>query len=655
MPIEPCLEWAYNALRDYNKECDFFDYEFDVFDKVGVTVVLMGATQQGKTSLALRLLGAEPSQITELDKALGGSSKVGRSRTRSTTILTASGSSSYKEDLKKLTQKVLKNESNPCKELHLDLPLDGGKGTRITRIVDLVGLESRTETAEKRKFAEEEAAKWLQRADLKIVVVKVNSITDIVIGKNSWAYRKELRNLFGYWHIDPHTSFIAVTFAWENTKRQVFNGRSQQELLQQESPLKVHQETTLLLKETLKAEFAKETGSEKLTFPNVTVLPFSLPPEIDMNDPRASKIYYATELSFDVIKKRVLYEKPLVFKLKSVFAHPRKIAADKLAEITALESIIEDYEREKEGDKSKQTDEQSILENCKCEVKKVKKHIALSKKSPDVIISYIMEELYRISKLEFPSIEKMRENADWRLFGGDQHSMKENIQYKMQKEYEYLTSKVLNLHKKIRKIPNIPDNIKSTLPYDQINDIITVALESRRNRFSMPYIERVLPDRWHKDDGWGNAVFYLKNHYRRQINSVRSVSKKKLERLFASHDFLNASGSLVKSEAFVTNYEIQKGEIKRARAKRERKIKQLSKDVNSATKMIGKLQKRLESTLQYKYFLSSNYVKYWNSRIALLNSSTVDDIRRIDTLGELVNATELFEEITEFATHESVK
>jgi len=658
MKTESCLEWAQKSLSDYLKQSGLPEDEIEYFEKDEITVALMGATQQGKTSLALRLLGATPSQIPDLDRALGGNSEVGRSRTRSTTILSAVGSDCYEERLEKITKVILENESNPAQELHIELPLDGGGKANITRVIDLVGLESRSETESGKALAKQETRKWLQRADLKLVVVRASAITSIIESKDTkfCSYRSDLRDLYGYWRVDPLTSFIGITFAWGDTKREVINGLAHEEFLAKADPSELQRETSKHLLKVLTEEFRKENELEEISFPEVSVLPFSLPPDVDMTDPIQQKIFNATELSLDIIRSRVSKQKPLVFKLKSAFSHPRKFELDLATKLAKLEEMQAQYDSVANSWELTINSERSAIEKAKSEIKSLennKKQLAKLMKAVVKAVEECIVDTLDNRVCRFPDIETLRQGG--KIFGRKKW-MREKILRMLTHNHEIIRSSVTQC---ILDFPRyskseFPHQISGRVPYHSIAEDVSVCFQSRSDALTMEVIEEVLPNRWHKDDGWNDAETALSQMFAVQTWQAKNEAVRVIRYRFTKTGYFGVSKELSKKkDLFAKGLELHEKELEEKESVRDSSLKSAADEIRRIQEAIEETKKKLSSAHGYKETITNNYLEYWNKTIMSINSKGADALLRLEKIVELRDAANLFQELTEFSTHQT--
>jgi len=656
MMTESCLEWAQKSLSDYLKQSGLPEDEIEYFEKDEITVALMGATQQGKTSLALRLLGATPSQIPALDRALGGNSMVGRSRTRSTTILTAVGSDRYEERLERITKVILENESNPAQELHIELPLDGGGKANITRVIDLVGLESRSETESGKALAKQQTRKWLQRADLKLVVVRASAITSIIESKDTkfCSYRSDLRDLYGYWRVDPLTSFIGITFAWGDTKREVINGMAHEEFLATANPSELHRETSKHLLKVLTEEFRKENELDEISFPEVSVLPFSLPPDVDMTDPIQKKIFNATELSLENIRTRVSEQKPLVFKLKSAFSHPRKFEFYLTTKLANLQGMQEQYDSLANSWELKISSESAAIQKAKSEMKSLennKKQLAKLMKAVVKAVEECIVDTLDNRVCSLPDIEGLRQGKS---FWTPKKSMREKILSILTLNHETVRSSVAQciLDFPVEKKSDFPHQISVRVPFHSIAEDVSVCFQSRSDALTMEVIEEVLPSRWHKDDGWNEASTVLSQLFAYQVWEAKNEAVGVIRNRFTKTGYFGVSRDLnKKKKLFSRGLELHEKELVEKEAERDSLLNTATEEIRGIQKAIQETEKKLSVAHGYKEMLTNNYIDYWNKAINSINTKEADALFRLETILELMDAASLFQELTEFSTH----
>jgi len=651
MDYNPCLEWAYKAHRDYLKGIGVEEEDQEAFLKDEVTVVLLGATQQGKSSLALRLLGAEPDQIPVLDEALSGRDRiVGRSCTRATTILQATGCDDLEKKLDRIAEKVRRNETDANNELHLELPLDGGRTTGIKRVVDLVGLESRTDTEEEQKLAREQTKKWLRIADLKVVVVRASSITDIVIGRYSYAYNTELKELFGYWHVNPHTSFIAITFAWEDTSAYQNAGQELADLLEGSfPPEEIHKRTERFMRDVLRMEFEKETTQETLP-EKISLLPLCLASNINLEDCKERLKYEATEISLELIRKRITEEQPLMFRLKSAFDHPRKIEWEIKRDLERLEKkqALLKKEMDEHINEISMEDEKLNL-NCD-EIQDAESNLQTIQELPERLAICLRNSLCNCD-ISLPSIEGLREHKGGFL---DPHksNMKKHIMYLWHATLQRTFSKILDSIRDliessaVSESDSIPAELRSVLKSNRMRNVMQQQLLYLE--LSIDQLEMLLPERWHKDDGWPAAQRKLTGLFKRGLNSIEddlvTQAKNTLEDSQAYAACLQERKRCLR--LFQSDSNIEQTEIEQMRLKREESIRNLEAEIAPIENEIEKNRGALNTARRYRHILSDHYHIYWDDRVSALNSETTPTEARIEILCELAQSTVFFKELT---------
>jgi len=647
-PTEGSLQWAYNALSEYRQSLDIPFDDIDAFSKDSITVVLMGATQQGKTSLALRLLGAKPSDIPALDKALGGDTSVGESRTKSTSILTAVGKSDFQEKLDIVSKIVRENSSNPSDELRLDLPIKKGL---VTRVIDLVGLESRSK--KEQGIAEKQAQKWLQLADIKIVVVRASSITDIIIGNYSYTYNQKLKEIFGYWRVDPATSFIAVTFAWYDTEDVLFEKLTFNQLMNLEDCKVINTEMSKMLKDTLRNEYIKEKSNTAQDFPDVTILPFSLPPKINMNDSLEAKIFYATEHSLQVIHHRVETEQPLMFKLKSAFAFPLKIEKELLESRDRLLRGAKEYKEEKIKFEKDDKEDRDEYDKSKDDLEKIKNEKDYLDQLPNEIASWVRSRIkanvifgYRFNR------KAGLENKPWHRGSKKwlRMRLKDRCVHCIQVVKACVSDELRKMEMKYRR-SNSSIAFNEIAPKYMIRKIILSGLSDLD--VSIDDIEHYMLGKYNKNDSdWGKSYDRFRRFFLQEIdNRLIGIEKDLREFVKNSTEYQNhlkkieRSYNLHKENKFIVSEDNEK-----STQARHTILNSKMKLIAGLSKEIELNRKKLSAARKYKEIICNSYSLYWNKRVQELNNEDISDNERINILTELYHSQKFFEEIRVFSS-----
>lgn len=575
---------------------------------------------------------------------------VGRSSTRSTSILRAVGSENYSKKLNRLTKQVLDDETNEKDELWLELPLDGGEGTRITQVIDLVGLESGTETPEKKRLAREQAKKWLQRADLKVIVVRASAITDIV--PDSYAYNEELKDLFGYWCINSDTSFIAVTFAWEDTKEELFKGKRLSNMLKKASPEDVQIQTIQRLQEVLRAEFTK--GNTNQEFPNVTILPFSLPQQINMEDPIELKKFKATEVSLESLRIRVTKEIPLMFKLKSAFTHPKKIEGDIRREIKRLENKQEHVDDLSAIHQQKVIEEKYEIEQSNDDESEIRAKLKALSSCPTLIVKCIERTISNSARLNLPNIDQLRKRYQPRtIFYSHQGAMKDGIRDIWQLHFDGIRSSLTTALRKLGDDDKsgFPKDLRSVLTSQKLRNMFKSRVQLYISLFEdNNELDRIIPRNWHKNEGWLIARGKLREFCSScAYEMVKDIKQDSSNIITKDQTFLTLLNKIrERSELYEKRTSVRNNEIQLSHLQRESEIKLLDSEVKLHENELKELRRNLQNAMGYKDILSYHYKRYWNERVEEINS-TGCDLRKVELLGEIHASTELFEEITCFA------
>ena len=267
-----------------------------------LVAVLIGEAQEGKTSLALRLLGAHAKDYNKLYSVLRGRRPYGKSATQVATIYEATG-----EEMTEKCLALIKNEVDKAwntrpkpDNLHLRLPLNGDLAATV---VDLVGLGPREE--EEREQARELAKKWLYLADLLIYVCRVDHISNLTPPD----YR--IKEIMDRWRIDKDTAIFAITYAYElHSKREILTSINH--------PEELFAKAQSLCQESLVKQFSQE--EKDITANN---LPLVLPLCLKYGG-KTEPIIEATEYGLGIIK-RLVSDNPIRFRVRAGFTYPKQL------------------------------------------------------------------------------------------------------------------------------------------------------------------------------------------------------------------------------------------------------------------------------------------------------------------------------------------
>jgi hypothetical protein len=201
------LSWGRRALREISS------VESGSTSVEGCLIVLVGKSQVGKTTLAMRLLGASPKEAGALSGKLRGGSLVGDSGTPSTSLYVATGRlrdpkawENHLSGLEKQANRVrngLTDRSVDSVETY-NICVDGGLAASI---VDTEGLEPRNESERERSL--EAVKKWLNRADFALYVSSADLIQDLSPSNRS------LDPAYDLLRSSPRHCVVALTSAYE--------------------------------------------------------------------------------------------------------------------------------------------------------------------------------------------------------------------------------------------------------------------------------------------------------------------------------------------------------------------------------------------------------------------------------------------------------
>jgi len=345
--IGNAYQWALLALERYRKDLNasILGINVDLSSKE-LIAVLIGKAQEGKTSLAIRLLGANDEEFAAIQQALRAHHKIGCSATKVAMIYRASGEPLTERTIKQLKEKIKAAEKELPEILELALPL---KGKVFGTVIDLVGLEPRDDKELERALAL--TKKYLQIADVKIYVTRADHLA------NFSDFDTRVSEIMNYWRLTPQHSIFVLTYAYE-----VIDGI--------ESIINEHENPKELLnrvRQHLKEEIAHQLQCREEELP--PVFPVHLGPNKEKKI-----IKEATHIALDELRN-ILSSNPIEYRLIAGFEYPRRIKEklDKLKEkykskkckISQIESDILNLQAKKEDIKNQIAVTEERIENLK--------------------------------------------------------------------------------------------------------------------------------------------------------------------------------------------------------------------------------------------------------------------------------------------------
>lgn len=198
-------DWALAALEEFRLRVGHGD---TLHKTDQLTLALVGKSQVGKTSLALRLLGVSPKWISEIGTALRGGRDHGKSATPVVTIYETSEERPSQKMLEAISNTVIEARSNSPKFIKLKIP--AAKGC-VARVVDLVGVESANNHED--TLAQHSATEWLYQADVHVFVSRMDHISDLIK-----THDLDLARILHFWQVNPATSILVLTNAFETVE-----------------------------------------------------------------------------------------------------------------------------------------------------------------------------------------------------------------------------------------------------------------------------------------------------------------------------------------------------------------------------------------------------------------------------------------------------
>lgn len=228
-----CAEIAYGQFMA-NLDCKIYQHNQNKAEQY-VSLSVYGATQAGKTTLILDLLGIDPTQAATVQKVLRGRQKHGKSATARVLRYRKSDNeywyiggekqtdddaacSKFAEIRQEMEQLGVKTSDD-----HIDILIpkqffrSDSKNSASTVIYDLPGADAGNEN--ERKYVSELKEKYIQRSDLVLLVCSVNDMGSLFEDSNNASRRNDpaLEN----WHLNPMKYKVVCTrvFSDESIKK----------------------------------------------------------------------------------------------------------------------------------------------------------------------------------------------------------------------------------------------------------------------------------------------------------------------------------------------------------------------------------------------------------------------------------------------------
>jgi len=267
-----------------------------------ISLALVGASQEGKTSVALRLLGVDSEWLPRVEHALRGGREIGRSSTPVVTVYEASELPPSDEALEDLSSKIRDARKNRPEFLFLRVPAARGC---VARLVDLVGVEAAD--GEEEEIARRRATEWLYQADVHVFVSGMDHISNLVK-----THDPSVARILHFWQVNADTSLVVLTKAYET-------GEAMKELSGAEEPAVLLAAARDRCRRILSAELSRGRGSP---FP-MERLPQILPVCLkNSQEPHVVLAQKATMLALQDIE-RLAEKDPIRFRVRAGFSLPR--------------------------------------------------------------------------------------------------------------------------------------------------------------------------------------------------------------------------------------------------------------------------------------------------------------------------------------------
>ncbi|MEO0211895.1 MAG: hypothetical protein ABIN66_08620 [candidate division WOR-3 bacterium] len=615
--------WALSALEKFRTELGW--YEARPPDRL--VAVLLGEAQEGKTSLAMRLLGATREEIGELEKVLRGGRRYGESATQVATIYEATGEKMTKKCLQSIAEEIRKAWNNKPNELRLKLPI---KGDVAAVVVDLVGLNPRS--LEEGERAIDLTRKWLYLADLLIYVCRADHISNLT------PHDVKLSEIMDRFWVNKDTAIIVITFAYE-----VISPESAKMLMSIREPEELFFEAQKIHKKSLIRQI-----SQRWREVDENDLPLVLPVCLKSGDVDPIQ-EEATRYAISKIRG-IVNENPVRFRVRSGFTYPKQLEdeikkreGELEREKRAIEEEKEKWQRKLEKLSKESEELKDELDSIKSEIREMHEQ----KRFLTGLVVHFREKFYlRNQKIrrEIPSegklmhkVEMLRESA--RNFV---NKIKENLDYAWEELWEELKSQIPYEHRQRVKnaFLSVSNNLHSCLDkaLSRIckgGDVVVEGWfggvkwdESREELINWTY--RILEEANEK------LIEGLEKHLEPELKKIVSG----LQASIGEHE---AERARVKKRLDEVTKELNEknGEFKKWKAESQEKVTKLEEEIK-------KSKQKLEKAQKYKDYIAGEFLAFWNSRADKINEAN-DPIEVLNTLACLEEARGILEELVEFA------
>ena len=629
--FDPWL-WAFNALKQFRSKFGLQDMKLS---NNQIVAVLIGHAQEGKTSLAMRLLGATKEEARRLKPILRGGREYGNSATQVATIYRAVGTEMTEERLLYIENEIKKAWRDKPNEISLNLPLRGGIAATV---VDLVGLGPRDK--EEHERAKELAKKWLYKADLLIYVCGADHIANLT------PYDPEMLEIMNRWRVNKSGSIIVLTHAYEVTKPE------DKEILKiTNDPEEIFRKFQELHKRKIVKQL-KQSDEEI----DIDDLPLVLPVylKLDSTDPILTEV---TNSAFNIIKK-LINENPIRFKVRAGFTYPKQLLYKIQMEQKRLKEKEKDQKKEEIEWKKKLRKVDEIVEVQKNKVKEVEKELKkirdLKNNLRDVLGGLpecvskrflsknqkinipreegkIGEKIQQIEKLASDFADKIEKN-----FAKSWHeSLKQipsGIQSKIKRDAQKAFRKMSReLHAYIKKeFLDIIEN--KVIVHDWFGGVKWRESWVELNRHA--YAISQCPS--YAISQYPCTVNFIQDRLERHFKPIRERKLRDIEAKGKEiEDILSSRKSVLSIKR--KEKEEKYNEYKKWKEKHQRELEELKRDIKAT-------ENKMEKAKQYQSFLAKEFLNFWNKEVEKINKEN-NPVEILNAVARLNDAREVLEEL----------
>ena len=620
-------DWACRALIRYSK---LLGRKPRIDKENELTIVLIGKTQEGKTTLALRLLGANDDEAERLEPRLRGGREYGQSATPIACVYKAISGELNDVFFRDIESKLKKARNNrPANEdLIIQVPL---KGTYARKVVDLVGLEPRDN--KESLYAVDESQRWLHEADLLIYVCGGDHIADLLPHDHNMA------RIMRRWEINPESSVIAITMAFEtDTSKKYFEAIA--------DPNDMFASVQNYYQGVIKNELDKRDKEKKVSSDQ---LPLILPLCLKSHVKKKERIWkMATVKALETIKNAI-DDDPVRFKVRAELTYPIQLSNElerDMEELEAKRIAFLDIEYRYNQTMNELLKQKNDLESS---INIIKKSIGDSEKNKNSFIPNIEEACRSLrnnsSRLQIrvpeqesgKKVELLRDSA--RTFICD--IMKRISDFRMSLDrLFYQSGPVRRQH----------INAAVDYMYYTVNSALNIQL-SRVNKDDVivtgGFIGYMV--KWDKSvdqlKGWAKDIRQI---VLQQLSEccVTYIDPTKMQYV------LELDGEIEKYK-FVLDKEQDNFHVCECRINAEKKDfkkhkKEYEKEKDDLDRNIKEKELALQKCQQYRRFLAEEFISAWNREVDFINK-VEGFISVINSLGNLWIMEEKFNDIVQFA------